>query len=977
MNGSCAQSRDRGAIGAPGQIAAKAADQAPKPGDGRQATRRIGPVETLALLRAQFTHAAGGAGELYLINGGVASGKTRVLNDFLDFATKEGARVLSATGAPDEQAFSSGIIDQLFAGPTLEPAVCERVSQILAPLRSGAFDEPGAERDRHEVAGPIVRELCQVLLHLAQERPTVIGVDDVQFADSTSVLLLLHLQRRLRSGGPMIVLSQWDRPSTGDRHLHTYFARHPHHHVHLAPMSRQAVCHLLADALGADFNDELPGLVHDLSAGNPMLVGSLIDDLRIHGRGHEPADGAFSQAVLAYLDRWEQLPLREVAGAIAVFGSTASTEVVAKLAGVGVTAAQELTDILTGGGLLAEGRFRHPLAESAALGGLAPEARSRLHVRAAELKFRQDAPAKEVAAHLIAADTTDVGWAVPVLRKAAEHAVAADEIEFARQCLELALCAGKQPAQTRAILGSLARVVWRVNPSASSSYLVSMQHAEGTQDDAAALARHALWQGDEAGFARALEGMAGPGGGINSRIWAELRLADQWCFNPAASRLADQRGLDLPGGDPWDLTTTTLSRIWTHGGGPETTASAEQILRNCHLEDATLEALMTAVLALVYADKADKAELWWRALNAEAERRGAVTWQAMLGAFWSGVVLRGGDVPGAAEMADRSLRLLGSEGWGAAISYPLAALLMAATESGAFDQASETLRHPVPDAMYRTVGGLRYLRARGHYHLATNRLLAAVSDFQECRRLMERWGVDLPVLVPWRADLASANLRLGNLPTAHKLAQQQLELTADTDSYTHGLALRVLAFTGDPAERQATLTRSAERFTRCGDRLEAARTLRMIERIQQRHGGEPGVLDAAGRAIMAMRNAGSTRMPAPQTYPATPAAANPAGAQPRRVPATPARTVVPAQRSSGGQAKPEVLSAAELPVAQLAALGRTNQEISNSLFITVSTVEQHLTRVYRKLGIKRRTDLAGKLALNRAEKLAQEWGASR
>jgi hypothetical protein len=46
-------------------------------------------------------------------------------------------------------------------------------------------------------------------------------------------------------------------------------------------------------------------------------------------------------------------------------------------------------------------------------------------------------------------------------------------------------------------------------------------------------------------------------------------------------------------------------------------------------------------------------------------------------------------------------------------------------------------------------------------------------------------------------------------------------------------------------------------------------------------------------------------------------------------------------------------------VARLAALGHTNREISQTLYITVSTVEQHLTRVYRKLGITRRADLSG------------------
>ncbi len=57
-----------------------------------------------------------------------------------------------------------------------------------------------------------------------------------------------------------------------------------------------------------------------------------------------------------------------------------------------------------------------------------------------------------------------------------------------------------------------------------------------------------------------------------------------------------------------------------------------------------------------------------------------------------------------------------------------------------------------------------------------------------------------------------------------------------------------------------------------------------------------------------------------------------------------------------------MLSEAELRVAELAAAGETNREISGKLFITVSTVEQHLTRVYRKLRLSGRADLRACLA---------------
>jgi DNA-binding CsgD family transcriptional regulator len=55
------------------------------------------------------------------------------------------------------------------------------------------------------------------------------------------------------------------------------------------------------------------------------------------------------------------------------------------------------------------------------------------------------------------------------------------------------------------------------------------------------------------------------------------------------------------------------------------------------------------------------------------------------------------------------------------------------------------------------------------------------------------------------------------------------------------------------------------------------------------------------------------------------------------------------------------LSAAERRVAELAAAGQANKEIARALFISVHTVETHLTRVYAKLGVRSRAQLAARM----------------
>ena len=65
-----------------------------------------------------------------------------------------------------------------------------------------------------------------------------------------------------------------------------------------------------------------------------------------------------------------------------------------------------------------------------------------------------------------------------------------------------------------------------------------------------------------------------------------------------------------------------------------------------------------------------------------------------------------------------------------------------------------------------------------------------------------------------------------------------------------------------------------------------------------------------------------------------------------------------------GSMRLEELSPQELQVARIAARGQNNIEVAAALFVSRKTVEAHLTRVYRKLGIRSRTELARILLVN-------------
>jgi DNA-binding NarL/FixJ family response regulator len=68
-------------------------------------------------------------------------------------------------------------------------------------------------------------------------------------------------------------------------------------------------------------------------------------------------------------------------------------------------------------------------------------------------------------------------------------------------------------------------------------------------------------------------------------------------------------------------------------------------------------------------------------------------------------------------------------------------------------------------------------------------------------------------------------------------------------------------------------------------------------------------------------------------------------------------------RISGRRSGGDELTETEVRVAELAAVGRSNKEIAAELFMGVSTVEAHLSHVYRKLGIRSRAGLPARLAI--------------
>lgn len=902
------------------------------------------PRRSQTALRDRLARNAAGQGGLVLLTGGATSGKTHLVGELLNQAAASGAITLCATGSREEQHLGSGILEQLFSSQALPDAVADRVAALL----------DGPVPDAADPVPDVVAELCRVVMDLTRGGPVVLTVDDLQFAEDDALRLLLRLHRRIRSTRLLMVLAIRDRPNSTHLAMRARFARQSYDSIRLAPWSPDAVQGQAAAAGLADAEARALDL-HALSGGNPLLVSALIED----GRAGDPArpgtGPAFAHAVRAVLHRLDPA-VRELAGAAVLLDAVGDVAAAARLAGVGVSEAKEALEMLTDAGVFGPDGVRHPSVRSAVLDCLAPETLSRFHAAAAEHRLRANAPEHEVAAHLVEADAPVPAWGIPILLAAARQAAGAEQNTFARRCLEAALQACDDPAQIRGIRTALAEIAWQSNPSAAATYLSAPSepahldpahpgraHPGPAPAEAMMALRCALWDGDQAGAEAALEALKNQPEPLTPQLEAEIDLALQWHFGPAAGRLAARLAADPAQGDPWHRAAAAVAQLWTHGGSEVLAQNAERMLRNSRLSSLSLETLATSVLALAHSNRGDAAAKWCATLSRQAEARGAATWQALIDTVWALVSARRGDPAAALERARSALAALGPRGWGTSVFFPLSALAVAHTALGDFDAAAAALDVPRPDPLPATVGALRFLRARGQLHLTSSRVLAAVSDFGECGRLLAAQQADHPALLPWRSDLAEAYLWLGNTAAARDLARQQLDLAADTDAASQGHSLRILALLSRPVDRPAMLSQAADWFKKSGDQLELGRTVKTLSQLHLRH--QQGDFGPGHSVWIPEQRRTPAPVPVPRPVREVPAAARDGGAE-----------------TPGGPAAPEILSEAELRVAELAALGWSNRQIGNNLFITVSTVEQHLTRVYRKLQVSGRSDLAGRLA---------------
>lgn len=908
----------------------------------------------LRIVMEAFEGAADGDGKVVVVEGPAGIGKTTLLG-----ACEAGSLVtLWARGAQLEQDYGWGVVRQLFERWLLGLPGAQRQQMFRGaadPARV-ALGDAGA-RDERPFA--VVHGLYWLAVNAAEHRPLALIVDDAHWCDDASLRWLAYLSSRI-DGAPISLILGVRRPDPGaDREpLLQIGARPTVNIVRPAPLSATATRELVSDRLSLGDVRQIADACHEATGGNPFLLRALLDDLAQAPDGRPPdpdvvrrlRPAAISRAVLL---RIGELPrdAHAVARAIAVLGGSATSARAATVAGLTSEVTAEGSRALAVSGIvddLLPPVFIHPLVHAVVLDDLSAPERSAWHQRAAAALRQSGGRTDEIAAQLMQTEPAGDPAVVATLTESAEAALAGGAPEAAIGLVERAL----QEPPPRERVGNLERIRGRA--------MLRARGAEGLDALRAALAAAiAPAERSESALelARALEGLSRNTEAVDVYQAAldepdepYLRELEAGLVTAAVQHLSTlPRGLEALGAamqrparpDAADaIVKAVLALATAAAGSPEGVGMAEAALAGGHLLDAEPSiAISLAIAALVWGDRLDAALAAWDEVIERAVVRSQPLRLAFGLTFRGGVHLRAGRLADA-EADQRAALEVPQDMWTAsAVPVDLLALLAETLleRVGPNDAAANALEELGPaEELSDYQGNNTALMARGRIRLARGLVDEAACDLLELGRRCEAWTLRNPAAFPWRSQAAIA-LRGQDLGRARDLADEEVELARGFGAARAlGIGLRAAGLVRGGKDGLALLEEATEVLGASPGRLEHARALVDLGAAQRRAGHRE---EARVRLAEGLDGAVVCGAMALAKYARAELAL--AGARPRR------------DRVTGRDA----LTPSELRVVRIAAAGRSNREIAERLWVTPKTVETHLSRAYRKLGIKTREEL--------------------
>jgi class 3 adenylate cyclase/DNA-binding CsgD family transcriptional regulator len=922
--------------------------------------------EELAAVDAAIAAAQGGAGRLVVIEGPPGIGKTSLLAEARARAADSGLTVLYARASELEAAFSFGVLRQLF-----EAAITTRPAEEKSRLLGGAAGQAARLFSPSESVGAgeedvyaLLHGLYWLTVNLAESGPLALAVDDVQWSDPASLRWLAYLARRLE-GVPICVLVTL-RPIE-DEHplLAELLADSAIAAVRPNALSAPSVAELVQQELGPEVEETFARACHHATGGNPLLLRELLRTLAAEDTPPVAASAAVierlapdavTRSVRLRLARLPVEPAR-FARAVAVLGGRAEREQAAVLAGIErrqvapAAAALARLDLLRPEPPFS---FVHPLVRNAVYESIPVAERELEHARAAELLTEMGAPVEQVAAQVLVAPPESVESAVAVLREAARAASAEGGLESAVRYMARALEEPLADDERGEALLDLAGLEAKVGAPAVIAHLrdaVSLLRDPKRQAEASLALGHELyWSGEEEEGVEVLEHTLAEHSDLDvelrHRLEAELvvnatRLPSQY---QRARELLARLDVSVEEGPGARVLLGARAYHEGAGGGDAERAAVTALAALTAMSDEERARNYTGgAYALLHTDRLEEGLRLLDATLADARRRGAVFHFSSLSMtraifqYARGVLIEAeADARAALEaLPRRDVWFRGSaHGW-------LAQILV---ERGAIEEAAGLL-----DSVEATVPADAFswaplLRARAMVEAARGDHRAALARALELGQALTAFGhTNPPASYPgWRSLAAQNHHALGEQDDALTLAQEEVELSRAWGApRTLGRALRILGLIHGGDEGIALIREAVTVLESSPARLEHAYALANLGAALRRANHRAEARDHLRQALELAQRCGATVL-AEQAHEELIAA----GARPRRIVQSGAAALTPSERR----------------IAAMAAEGLSNREIAQALFVTLRTVEMHLSNAFRKLRVSSRTQLAAALA---------------